>query len=202
MKYQVFPNTCLRCNSTWNARSKKPSKCAACQSYVWNKPRNGYINCNQIERIKVNCSKCGAELSRIPSHMRRPLKNYFCSMECRTPFIRGKYLKTIEQKSWHYKSDGYLEASFNYTNQSGKLIRRSILQHRYFMEKHLGRPLLASEMVHHLNGIKDDNRIENLTVISRKEHSMSHKEIWREYIQLERQNKELKCLLEKHGISY
>lgn len=49
-----------------------------------------------------------------------------------------------------------------------------IFEHRAVMEEHIGRKLTEDEVVHHINGDKIDNRLENLQLMTRGEHSTMH----------------------------
>jgi hypothetical protein len=76
---------------------------------------------------------------------------------------------TIEYKDYGpYKhKDGYIMYIRQFPNRK----KKTILPHRQIMEQFLGRELIPEEDIHHINGDRTDNRIENLQLMSHKEHS-------------------------------
>jgi len=110
------------------------------------------INCNKLRWVRLlngrprtpHCKYCGDHLRRGLSGkvIRRSKKGYVI-----------KYL---------YPEDFF----FPMAEKSGY-----VFEHRLVMAKHLGRCLHTWEFVHHKNGIRDDNRIENLELVMSERHN-------------------------------
>ena len=67
-----------------------------------------------------------------------------------------------------------------------------VREHRIVLAEHLGRCLKADEVVHHLNGIKDDNRLSNLFLTFPNKHKVI-------IPALQKRIQELEALLRKQG---
>lgn len=63
-----------------------------------------------------------------------------------------------------------------YRYKTVKIDGKTKLLHRHLMEQHIGRPLDQSEHVHHINGDRYDNRIENLQLVDGSKHLAEHGE--------------------------
>lgn len=106
--------------------------------------------------------------------------------------------KSSGQENWRWKggkshSNGYVVITKPNNPQADK--RGRVYEHRHIIEQWLGRPLKVEEEVHHINGIKDDNRIENLSIETHSSHRKPHREVVSENRQLKAENMKLRLLI-------
>jgi len=79
--------------------------------------------------------------------------------------MKAKVRKRVPLSKTYAKGDGYIlvwDPDHPNAKKTGYL-----LEHTHVMSTHLKRPLIKNESVHHLNGVKGDNRIENLELWTR-----------------------------------
>jgi hypothetical protein len=123
----------------------------------------------------VTCAYCGRE------------RRVYRSPSASSPRYCGKACKDAAQSgegnpAW---SGGRIRLVTGYIavhapTHPGADPRGYVLEHRLVAESILGRRLRRSEVVHHINGITDDNRPENLRVFaSQSEHVAHHRELER-----------------------
>jgi hypothetical protein len=91
------------------------------------------------------------------------------------------------EKHWHWKGgrhvnkNGYISVWVAEDDPYASMRDKDgqVYEHRLVMAKAIGRPLSSDETVHHRNRNKQDNRPENLELLSRKDHSSMLQEIIR-----------------------
>lgn len=144
-------------------------KCQRCTKCGKVKPLEDYHKCGLVkDGHRPDCKACVKERQQATYFKRTPEQRagpHVPCPKCGGPKTRyselcQKCARPFDPKNPNWRKDrhGYMVA------YSPDAVLR---QHRFVMSKHLGRELFSHEHVHHLNGIRDDNRIENLELWSK-----------------------------------
>lgn len=108
----------------------------------------------------TGCERCGAKLNK---------GKQFCSYSCAAKTKAEARAAKLDCK--RVGSESFNKAIGRWTIWVGG---KNVYRYRWIMEQHLGRELRTDEHVHHKNGNTTDDRIENLELISIREHGRLH----------------------------
>lgn len=120
-----------------------------------------YGNPETVKQVRYKNGRCVAKISPIHRCRKTAYCKELCTMHYQRLRKRG-YFEAYKQKELDPKRYIVLYRP-NHPNSSGDGL---IAEHRLIMSEHLGRPLYEDENVHHINGNRHDNRIENLELWS------------------------------------
>ena len=154
---------CENCGTTFQRRKGQESPRAFCsRECYWKSDYRAEVVAGQNRLRNPDaqqtrpCANCGADVTRYVSTGQR---EFFCSVACRWENRKKPHARQIN-------AAGYVVIYVG-RDCPGAYKTGHILEHRKVMQDILGRPLLPEENVHHKNGVKDDNRPENLELWTR-----------------------------------
>lgn len=132
--------------------------------------------------MDINCINCGKIFNRPKAWIKKSKKHY-CSSACFGLSKIGSKATIETRKKMSARHKGELNHAWKggrYIGKDGYIHIRDIDNKKYIrehcllMQKHIGRKLNIGEVVHHKNGVKTDNRIDNLQLLTISEHKKIH----------------------------
>jgi len=117
----------------------------------------------------VKCDYCKKPTYKKPSMVKRR-KRLFCSVPC---YAKWQSENNVGKSNGHWKGGSWLHSASGYIYCSTKG-GGDVPQHRLIAEAVLGRLLKKSEVVHHINGDKTDNKNDNLLICTKSYHHWLH----------------------------